>query len=83
MRVEREGKHARLRVADHGVGIAAEDQTRLFQPFRRVGHSTGSVAGVGLGLSVVRRIVLAHGGQVEVESDAGCGSTFTVRLPLA
>lgn len=70
-----------LRVADHGVGISAEDLARVFEPFRRVGLSKEVVPGVGLGLFVVRRLVEAHGGRIEVESAPGEGSTFRVFLP--
>lgn len=72
-----------LRVRDHGIGISAEDQRRLFEPFRRSGLSQEGIPGVGLGLYVVREIVEAHGGRIEVESAPGRGSTFTVTLDLA
>jgi signal transduction histidine kinase len=72
-----------LSVTDHGVGISEEDRARVFDPFRRVGLSKDSVPGVGLGLFVVRKLVLAHGGTIDVESERGVGSTFRVKLPLA
>ncbi|MEJ7597856.1 MAG: HAMP domain-containing sensor histidine kinase [Kofleriaceae bacterium] len=71
-----------LRVVDRGVGMAAADQLALFQPFRRVGRSKDAAPGVGLGLWVARRIVLAHGGEIQVTSTPDLGSTFTVQLPL-
>jgi two-component system, OmpR family, sensor histidine kinase MtrB len=71
-----------LSVADQGIGISTEDQARLFEPFRRVGSPTGAVPGAGLGLFVVRQIVLAHGGRIDVASARGSGSTFRVRLPV-
>ena len=74
---------AMLSVADRGVGIAPEDQRHLFDPFRRTGMSRESFPGVGLGLFVVRRIVQAHGGRIEIDSAPGLGSTFRVVLPLA
>jgi signal transduction histidine kinase len=74
---------ARLVVADHGLGIAEEDQGRLFEPFRRVGLSAEAIPGVGLGLFVVRQIVEAHGGRISLTSAPGRGSTFRVHLPLA
>ncbi len=72
-----------LSVTDHGIGISEEDRARVFDPFQRVGLSKDSVPGVGLGLFVVRKLVLCHGGQIDVESQRGVGSTFRVRLPLA
>jgi len=69
-----------LSVADHGVGISEEDRQRVFEPFQRVGPSSGAVPGVGLGLFVVRKIVEAHGGRVDVDSTPGRGSTFRVSM---
>jgi signal transduction histidine kinase len=83
VRFERIADEALLAVTDHGIGMSAEDQRHLFEPFRRLGPSRGHIPGVGLGLSVVRRIVDAHGGRVEVESAPGRGSSFRVYLPLA
>ncbi|MFQ5340550.1 MAG: ATP-binding protein [Anaerolineae bacterium] len=72
-----------IQVADTGPGIAAEHLPHIFDRFYRVSttrsHSQG---GAGLGLSLVRSIVEAHGGQVEIHSVPGQGSTFTVRLPM-
>ena len=68
-------------VTDWGIGIAPEDRERIFEPFRRTQLSRDLVPGVGLGLSVARKIVDAHGGRVEVDSEVGRGSTFRVRLP--
>jgi signal transduction histidine kinase len=73
----------RVEVEDNGVGIAEEDQARLFDEFVRV-HRTSDVAaapGTGLGLSIVRRIIERHHGRVGVESEPGEGSTFYVELP--
>lgn len=83
VRLERVADDAVLAVTDHGIGLSAADQRHLFEPFRRLGPSRGHIPGVGLGLSVVRRIVDAHGGRVEVESAPGRGSSFRVYLPLA
>jgi signal transduction histidine kinase len=76
------GEFAILSVADRGIGIAAEDRDALFEPFRRMGPSRDVIAGVGLGLSVARRIVEAHGGRIAVESTPGAGATFRVTLPM-
>ena len=70
-------------VADEGLGIAAEDQARLFEPFYRADRSrTRQTGGVGLGLALVKRIVQAHGGAIRIESEPGAGSRFVVTLPV-
>lgn len=68
-------------VEDRGFGIGEGDRERVFEPFRRVGASKDSAPGAGLGLFVVRRIVEAHGGRIDVQSAPGRGSTFEVWLP--
>lgn len=79
--VEVDGKAVVFTVVDRGVGIQQGEQQRVFEPFRRVGLSKEAVPGAGLGLFVVRRIVEAHGGRIELESAPGVGSTFRVRVP--
>jgi PAS domain S-box-containing protein len=74
----REGGSALIRVRDTGKGIAAGQMRRLFEPFFSTRTATD---GAGLGLPLARKIVLAHGGAIDVASDEGSGSTFTVRLP--
>lgn len=69
-----------VEVANKGQGIAPEDLPHLFERFYRGQSSTG-VKGTGLGLSIVHSVVKSHGGRVEVASDAGKGTTFTVLLP--
>jgi PAS domain S-box-containing protein len=76
-----EGTSAVLRVTDHGIGIAPEDQKRIFQRFERA-KGTREYGGVGLGLWISRSIVEAIGGIISVQSESGQGSTFTVKLPL-
>lgn len=74
---------ASLHVRDQGIGIAAEALDQLFERFYSVPDTTiAHIHGVGIGLFVVREIVTLHGGAVEVASEAGVGSTFTVNLPL-
>ena len=69
-------------VSDKGIGISAEDQAKLFEPFTRVGDSSADGSkGVGLGLLVCRRLVEAHRGRIWVESEPGKGSTFLFTLP--
>lgn len=81
--VRREGGEALLVVTDQGIGISEEEKRLLFAPFQRAGNARQRAPGVGLGLSVARRIVEAHGGRIEVDSRPGVGSAFRVRLPLA
>ncbi|HLH09416.1 MAG TPA: HAMP domain-containing sensor histidine kinase [Terriglobales bacterium] len=73
----------KLEVVDHGIGIPSQEQDKIFEKFYRVGdplvHNT---KGSGLGLSLVRHIVKAHGGDVSVDSTPGEGSTFTITLPV-
>jgi signal transduction histidine kinase len=75
------GERVQLSVRDHGIGIAGEDVERIFGMFERA-VPIRHYGGLGLGLSIVRQIVEAHGGRVEVESAPHEGSTFTVSLPL-
>jgi len=83
VRVERKEPFAVLSVCDQGAGISKEDFKVIFQPFGR-GRSAGTLAeGSGLGLYVVKQIVEAHDGRIEVESELGLGATFRVKLPLA
>src|SRR5690606_15373190 len=79
--VRRHGDAAEIAVADNGFGIPENDLESIFEPFKQGSITTQS--GAGLGLSVVRRIVDAHGGSISVESRPGAGSTFRVRLPPA
>jgi signal transduction histidine kinase len=76
-----EDGHAVLRIRDHGIGIATEDQSRIFQLYERA-VSPSHFGGLGLGLYIVRQIVEAHGGQAGLESNLGTGSTFWVKIPL-
>jgi two-component system sensor histidine kinase KdpD len=69
-------------VADRGIGIAPEEQARIFDPFYRVADVPGRGGGTGMGLAIVKGLVEAHGGQVLVESTPGQGSTFRVRLSI-
>ena len=72
-----------ITISDNGVGIPLEEQKYLFGKFYRVPGSEEMAAGSGLGLSIVHRIIRAHGGDIEVASEQGHGSTFTVSLPTA
>ncbi len=72
---------ARLRVADQGIGIDPEARERIFKPFER-NVSIRHYGGLGIGLHIVKTIIVAMGGTVSVESAPGIGSEFTVELPL-
>jgi heavy metal sensor kinase len=75
---------AQLAVADTGIGIAPADVERILEPFVRLDAARArDTGGAGLGLSIARSIVVAHGGTLSVESRPGSGSRFTIRIPLA
>ncbi|MDJ0571917.1 MAG: ATP-binding protein [Pleurocapsa sp. MO_192.B19] len=74
--------YARFWVRDTGTGIALADHQRIFQRFARAANSRRRSEGAGLGLSIVQAIVQAHGGKMELHSQPGMGSTFTLILPL-
>lgn len=74
--------HLHLWVEDTGCGISADDQERIFEPFVTAEHGCGCMAGIGLGLTITRRLVALHGGSMALVSEPGRGSTFHVYLPL-
>ena len=72
-----------ISVSDTGIGIAPEDQTAIFEEFRQVGKSDAQrPEGTGLGLTLAKKFVELHGGQIWVRSQVGQGSTFTFTLPV-
>jgi two-component system sensor histidine kinase BaeS len=82
--VRQREKRIYVSVADNGEGIPAEDLPYVFERFYRVDKSRSrATGGSGLGLTIARRLVEAHGGNIEVESQPGRGSIFTFDIPLA
>ncbi len=78
------GRELLVSIADRGIGIAAAEQTRIFEPFYRTPDVVAAqIQGAGLGLSLVKQILDGHGGRVTVRSAPGEGSEFTVHLPVA
>jgi PAS domain S-box-containing protein len=70
-----------LKVEDHGIGIPQQHQGKLFEAFRRAAN-VGQIQGTGIGMTIVKRAVEAHGGTIEFTSVEGEGTTFIVRLPI-
>ncbi|HLZ60949.1 MAG TPA: ATP-binding protein [Ktedonosporobacter sp.] len=79
---EEEPHEALIWVKDHGIGIAAHEMQNIFKRFHRAGNIDRSTSGFGIGLYLVKEVVVRHGGRVWVESTEGKGSTFYVMLPL-
>ena len=72
-----------ISVTDTGIGIAEEDQPKIFEEFRQVGSdSAAKIEGTGLGLTLAKKFVELHGGRIWVESEPGKGSTFVFTLPI-
>lgn len=80
--LSRSGDWAVTRITDTGIGIEKEALDKVFERFYRADASRGEIPGTGLGLPIARGIAEAHGGKIEIESEAGKGSTFTVYLPV-
>ncbi len=84
VRARSSGREVVVTVADRGIGIEPAEQARIFEPFYRApGVIAAQINGAGLGLSLVQRIVEAHGGRITVRSATGTGSEFAVHLPAA
>ena len=82
--VEAQGTVARVAVTDNGIGLSTEEQAHLFTRFYRARNSlTQTISGTGLGLAITRSLVELQGGEMQVESEPGQGSTFRFTLPLA
>jgi PAS domain S-box-containing protein len=84
VRLSPDNGHVHLAVSDTGMGIPRDEQGRLFERFFRASGATQkAIQGTGLGLTISKAIVVAHGGSISVESEEGRGTTFVVDLPLA
>jgi signal transduction histidine kinase len=77
-----EGDELLIRVKDNGSGIAPDEQQKVFEPFYRGNQGRRFKQGMGLGLSIARDLIEAHGGRISLESNPGEGSLFTIHLPL-
>lgn len=82
LQLRRQGAQLEFRVLDRGPGVPAELRERIFEPFFRLPGHAEVAGGVGLGLSLVRQIAIAHGGRVWVEAREGGGSVFVLSLPV-
>ncbi len=83
LKLHRNGDTASIDVIDHGIGISEENKGRIFCKFFRIpGIENQTIPGTGLGLTIVFHIAESHGGRVEVSSQPGAGSTFSIVLPL-
>jgi signal transduction histidine kinase len=76
------GSIVEVSVSDTGIGIAPEDQERVFEEFRQVGTAEKKAEGTGLGLTLCRKFIELHGGRIWVKSQVGVGSTFTFTVPV-
>ncbi len=82
VRLQRDGDWVAIDVTDHGIGIPAADQQRIFERFQRATNVEQRIGGTGIGLASAWHILDSHGGTITVHSREGSGTTFTVRLPI-
>src|SRR5215475_13461699 len=84
IRARRDDDRVSIAVMDTGIGISTRDLTRLYRSFEQLTLPSGDrPGGTGLGLALTKRLVEMHGGTIDVESELGIGTTFTVRIPVA
>jgi len=81
--IEAADAEVRMRIADNGLGMTAEQLAHLFEPYNRLGREHGGIEGTGIGLALTRRLVEMMGGRLDVQSQAGQGTTVTLTLPAA
>ncbi|HYU78494.1 MAG TPA: HAMP domain-containing sensor histidine kinase, partial [Vicinamibacterales bacterium] len=74
--------HATVKVTDRGIGVPRREHRQIFKKFYRSASAASTATGSGIGLAIVDHVARAHGGTVTVASDSGCGTTFTVTLPV-
>jgi signal transduction histidine kinase len=84
LRARRDENTLVLVVEDNGLGLTAEQRTQIFEPFYQADQKLSrSRSGCGLGLSIVRAIITAHRGRIEIASEPGEGAVFSIHIPLA
>jgi signal transduction histidine kinase len=81
--IQARGPLVTVEVSDTGPGIRADETRAIFEEYRQSGDARSRRAGTGLGLAIARRLVMMHGGSIDVSSDLGRGSRFTFTLPTA
>ena len=81
--VQPNGEYVDITIRDNGLGMTGEEVSRVFDKFYRADASNTAISGTGLGMSIVRHILEAHGGQVSVSSEKGVGTAVLMRIPRA
>jgi len=82
LRLEKIGDEVRLQVEDTGIGISPKDQALIFDRFYRTDEAVQMASGTGLGLAITKEIIDLHQGRIDLRSEPGKGSTFTIWLPV-
>ena len=75
-------REACIEITDTGHGVPGENIDELFQPFHRLGHNSDNIEGTGIGLALTKRLIELMSGEIQVQSEVGKGTTFSIRLPL-
>ncbi|MDD4859763.1 MAG: HAMP domain-containing sensor histidine kinase [Dehalococcoidales bacterium] len=83
LRARKQPGELRIEVQDNGIGIAKEEQSKLFKPYGRVNADRQKHPGLGLGLALAKQVIELHSGKIWVESEPGKGSIFAITLPLS